>query len=579
MDFGQLYAGLNALDVAMVKRNPDGTFAGLKEGSETLGIPTVKVNPVTGGIENLNFGYDYPLPSISINRYLSGKNLAKAMRDAVADQVEYASTREGRCSAISIPSGDYDCDGTTVEIPPFMKIELLGNSVLRANDSNNPIFWVRNDLSGYAFSQDIDSIYNNRVFDGSKGSLVIRGNRSAGSVALRVGNGDGVMGAAYAGPADHITALCEFHGLRSLLMDNALEFTNNNNFCNRFYGFRATSNNKGLVTSTGSAVNAFESSTFHDCFFNNQVQSNMEFNSAHQVLLNGTSLTFCANGNVEFNSDFVRFMMQGGRVENGPYVTKSNGAYTRSIAQFVNSWLVPTWSGNANPVTHLRKLFQGQHIIVLDDVVFDLNGAIPHNTAYADPAKYVLSDSTTTMHVGQIRANHYPSSTMKPQPIPHPNSNLLANGSFSSDIAGWTKLGIGGTIAYSTAESYSASGSLIASISSGQIRIESEHVAVESGRFYYGDALIKALSTPAIVGGIINFRINWYKADNTTLLSSSAYSSGGYTSLANNWVRSCSGTGLVQAPVGARFASIEIATNAGTTMNFHIDDAYFVRLG
>ena len=50
MDFGQLYAGLNALDVAMVKRNPDGTFAGLKEGSETLGIPTVKVNPVTGEI-------------------------------------------------------------------------------------------------------------------------------------------------------------------------------------------------------------------------------------------------------------------------------------------------------------------------------------------------------------------------------------------------------------------------------------------------------------------------------------------------------------------------------------------------
>lgn len=51
MDFGQLYAGLNALDVAMVKRNPDGTFAGLKEGSETLGIPTVKVNPVTEMLE------------------------------------------------------------------------------------------------------------------------------------------------------------------------------------------------------------------------------------------------------------------------------------------------------------------------------------------------------------------------------------------------------------------------------------------------------------------------------------------------------------------------------------------------
>lgn len=49
MDLGELYAGLNALDVAMVKRNPDGSFAGLKEGSETLGVVTTKVDPVTGG--------------------------------------------------------------------------------------------------------------------------------------------------------------------------------------------------------------------------------------------------------------------------------------------------------------------------------------------------------------------------------------------------------------------------------------------------------------------------------------------------------------------------------------------------
>lgn len=56
MNIGELYAGLNALDVALVKRNPDGTFAGLKEGSETLGIPTVITNPLTGRIEKLDTG-------------------------------------------------------------------------------------------------------------------------------------------------------------------------------------------------------------------------------------------------------------------------------------------------------------------------------------------------------------------------------------------------------------------------------------------------------------------------------------------------------------------------------------------
>ena len=539
---------------------------------------TSQGNSTTGGVDTLLIsGETYPLPTVSIQKYLVGNNLCAALRAAIADQVVLASANEGRCNAISIPSGDYTFDGTTVNIPPFIHITFDGNSVLRANDATVPVFWVRNDLAGYAFSQDIDSIYNGRVFDGAKGSLVIRGNRSSGGAALRVGNGDGVWGTAYAGPADHLVALVEYHGLKSLLMDHAIQLTNNNNFCNRFYDFRATSNNKGVVTSTGTGSNAYEISTFYDCFFNNQVTSNVEMNSPHQLGFTGCSLTFCQNGNIEINSDFARLLFQKGRVENGPYVTKSNGAYTRAIVQFINYWFTPTWTGNAAPVTHLRKLFQGQHTVVLDDIVFDMNGNIPHTTAYADPTKYLLSDDATVMQVGSLRSLIATTTAMKSCPLPHKNYNLLANGDFAADITGWTKLGASGTIAYSTAEKYSGTSSLLATISAGQIRFESDHVAVEPGKTYYGDALIKALSTPTIVGGIINMRINWYKADNTTLLSSSSYVSGGYSTLADNWVRSSGGTGQVQAPAQARFAAIEFATNSGTTMNFHVDDVYLVR--
>ena len=46
MDTGALYAALNALDMVQVKRKPDGTFDGLREGSETLPVVTAQANVV-----------------------------------------------------------------------------------------------------------------------------------------------------------------------------------------------------------------------------------------------------------------------------------------------------------------------------------------------------------------------------------------------------------------------------------------------------------------------------------------------------------------------------------------------------
>lgn len=52
MDIGDLYGALNALDVAFVKRAADGTFDGLREGSETLPVLSGQRNPVTGRLES-----------------------------------------------------------------------------------------------------------------------------------------------------------------------------------------------------------------------------------------------------------------------------------------------------------------------------------------------------------------------------------------------------------------------------------------------------------------------------------------------------------------------------------------------
>jgi len=51
MDTGALYAALNALDMVQVKRTPNGTFDGLREGSETLPVVTATTNPLTEVIE------------------------------------------------------------------------------------------------------------------------------------------------------------------------------------------------------------------------------------------------------------------------------------------------------------------------------------------------------------------------------------------------------------------------------------------------------------------------------------------------------------------------------------------------
>ena len=66
MDTGALYAALNALDMVQVKRTPNGSFDGLREGSETLPVVTATINDLTGVIKFSRSGAEAARSSIGM---------------------------------------------------------------------------------------------------------------------------------------------------------------------------------------------------------------------------------------------------------------------------------------------------------------------------------------------------------------------------------------------------------------------------------------------------------------------------------------------------------------------------------
>jgi len=503
----------------------------------------------------------------------NGQAFDTALVPVIAAVRLIAAENGGRAPVIRIMGGTYVMSGTgvTITIEPWMRIVTMGNVEINAPGHTVPVFWERNDVTPI-FDQGIDSENNNAcIIDGSQGVLAIVGNRSAGGVGIRRGNGDGVWGTAdIASP--RLTFLSRVRGLNVTLMDHGIQITNNNTFCLRHSDVRITSCNKGLVTSTGANFNSFETTTFDDCFFNNMILSNVELNSPHQLSFIASSLTYCEGGNIIINADHGRVHLVNGRVENGDFVSRSNGAFLRSYVQLSNMTVTPTQLTPAL-LTHLRLLFQGQHVVQLSNVIFDMTGTVPNDLTYSNPDKQYLCDANTEIQWSNIRAVYATSSVVRRQPQPSRQS-LVPNGGMVGNITGWTVPGGAGSIIYSTAQSNSGAGSLSASITAGQLRVESASFPVQAGRYYSGDAAFRLNSAPAPTTPFFNnFRFNWYALDNSTLLSSSGYvaqaSIAGFT---DNWILSAVGTGPVLVPSGAAYARIEIATNSGHTGNLFIDD-------
>lgn len=503
-----------------------------------------------------------------------GQAFDLAMNNAIAKCRAIALSSRGRGPTIHVPPGSYVMSATnsTITIEPWMKVKTQGNARVVVTGHTVPVFWVRNDVTP-TFNQGTDSENNSgNIFDGTNGALVIEGNRSTGGAGIRYGNFDGVWGSpAYAG-ATLLTFLCRTQGVAIVGMDNGLQFTNNSAFCLRFTDVRVTGCNKGLTTSTGAAFNAFEISTFTDCFFNNQYVLNLEFNSRHQISMSGTSLTFCRGGNIDFNSDRARLHLQNGRIEGGDYISKSSGDFKRTILQMVNETIIPT-TNEPSEEPHYREFFSGKHVVQMTNISFELeNSSLAPD--WIAPASLYLAGPDVEVQWDNVRAiGDYR------QPMPSRKS-LVPNARMDANITGWTKLSAGGTIAHSTAQANSGAGSMRCSISAGQLRVQSPLFPVQAGKPYTAIAAIMLAESPTPTTPFyLNIRLNWFAADGVTSLGTSTYQAGSNLALKlGEWQIHSEGTRLCEAPDGAAFAAVEIATNNPHTGDFWVDDVMAQRL-
>ena len=596
-------------------------------------------------------------------------SFAPAMRNAVEDIALYASNRKGRSFVVEIPGGDYTHDGSSINVPSFAKFRVMGGVNINCNGLSQPLFWIRNDM--WVFDQGRESSHNQgKVFDTDNGAIVAYSDYTAGGALLRIGNADGFYGTDLAAPGNQYMMLTEICGIMGYDFDNGLQYTNNKTFCVRHRNLRITRCNTGIITSTAVAQDAFELSTFHDCFFNNGQGDNIHMRSAHQFEFYGTSFTYSLGGHVRIAADGVRLLFNGGRFESGDWITYADAAYPRSKVVINQHWVTPIrHEGGQVLQHHLRSFFTGgQHEVSLNQVTFDLNDNVALSTTLSAPGNYYLSDSGVQVSYNDVQSLIRSASVIQNHPIPTRNS-LVPNSDMNGNITGWG-VGTAGTIAYSTAEKVSGAGSLLASITAGQHFTYSPFAKVRAGKRYYADYLVKLLTTPTPTPSnfILNCRVRWYKdADINSLsatafsttsgsaiiavtwpfthnftngeqvqiqgvaaavngipaselnavhtitvtgattftitvtttasatstggnsgmkargqaqyLSASSYAVGDYGAVAGNWVRSTRGSGLIEAPIGATLAKVEIATNASHTGNFHIDDVMLVELG
>lgn len=508
-----------------------------------------------------------------------GDSLDVAMAPALASLRAIALANRGRAPTLTIPGGNYAMSATsaTITLEPWMRIKFDGNSRVVATGHTVPVFWLRNDVAPL-FAQGADSENNNGyVLDGTNGVLVIEGNNSAGGAGVRLGNGDGTWGTNFTTDTSHITMLSRISGVNIYAMDHGLQFTNNNCFCLRFDNVRMTGGNKGIVTSTGTATNADEIHAFTDCFINNMTTTNVEMNSNQQLGFSGCSITYSGGKNIAINANQARLHFQNGRIENGDTVSASSGSYPLSIVQLSNMTIVPT-KLSAGLLTHLRPIFTGVHAVQMSNVVFDMTSATPQNATYSAPANQYLTDGSATVQWHNNKALYNSSSEVKRQPVPTRQS-MVPNGGMVGNITGWTSLG-SGTIAYSIAQANSGAGSMLCSITAGQLRAASGSFPVQPGRTIYADLAYRMSSTPAPTATFYgNLRFNFYALDNTTVVSSSAYVATNNLSLTTDaWLLVAAGTGAVEVPAGAAYARVEFATNSGMTGDFYIDDVMAVEL-
>ena len=540
-----------------------------------------------------------------------------AMSAAIAACRAIASAARGRGPTIHVPPGNYVMSATnsTITLEPWMRVCITGHVRIVAAGHTVPVIWLRNDVSPQ-FSQGSESENNNGAVIGGPGLLYIEGNKSAGGAGVRVGNGDGTWGTAYAGSNAYFTALAAIDYFHITGMDAGVELTNNNAFCQRFMRGRLTNNVYNIRTSAAAVnVNSMEQSTFIEIFMNEADVANVQVNggassaslsSAHQLAFYGGSMTFSEADNIQINTAAkVRIELSQLRIENGDTVVRSTVLSPKSWVKMSNVTLCPSRRSGTAKSPFLRKLFVsaggsaavgGDYVVQMENVSFDITGAAAWNdTVISAASNMILADDEVTMQWGNIHATTPPGSQsdnnhMRVQPIPSRSAFLNQNSGFESGAlsTGWTTAGTG-TWSRDTVVFFSgtASAKIVCATQFGSIT--SEAVPVEAGRCYYGDSAIRVDPGSASTNIYVIPEIEWLAADGSTVLQTdtatpNVSNGNAYNRRNDGWIRHQTGTLLRVAPAGARFAKLRFhvsggvsaGANVNATVNF--DQAGLIRL-
>lgn len=534
----------------------------------------------------------------TVNKYLvinDGDAIDTILNAAIADLRATATANRGRMACITIPSGNYTMSSTTatITLEPWVRLKTDGNVRIAKAFHAAPFFWVRNDIDT---SLTVNAAYennNSKVIDASNGTLLIEASGTAGSCGIRIGNGDGVWGTAYAGNVNYNVAFAEFSNIVVLNCDSGLEFTNNCAFCLRFKNIRLASNQNAIKTSSATvSVNAMEQSSFIECFLHDSAVSHLSLNggtasvtseSGHEFSFYNCSFTYSNADNILVNSaSKYRIEFSASRVEGGNYIVRSTVLSKKSWFLFSNTHFIPT-KLSASLAPHLRTLFKSvgggdDYIVKLSNVVFDATPANFSTPAINTAANYFLSDTDVNISYNQISASEPPGTVAdngyyRTQPIVNEKCFLNINSGFESALltTGWTTAVTGaGAPTWSrtttAGEFYSGTAGAKFTTTTGTGSIESENIPVVAGRAYFGNTLVKV---SAVAGNLyLKPEIEWFDSTGTTSLGivTAGQSTSGNLQprIPDGWVIHVTGTMRQVAPAGARFAKLRFYLSAAS---------------
>lgn len=463
---------------------------------------------------------------------LSTLGFSAAFRAAVAYCVEYAAANNDRCPAIILPDGDFTHDGLTINMPPW--VPLVVNSTTRIAcegqvSTTNPFIWIRADLPGYT----LRNIDDNGVGDYSDGGanvgfllsgpgrLQLKDTTNTGTL-IRIGSGDGVMGALYTGGATIYTTKFCIGPLHIRGGQQSVQFTNYQTFSVVFLQGQINGAREPIWTSTSTQGFDFgEQHVFDSTFISNTIGNAVTLNSAHQFLFIKRSITFTQGTIFQINADRARVHTIGVRLERFTKISDTSGNFPNScVTHSGRTHIIPTRRRSASlAYDHYLRVFwdaaSGQtYKVCPDEIIIDMGTAgTAFNQFTAHPSNLYLASPHVDLQPGRCIVDQSTPAAMKASPVWNTRANLFPNGQFTAaNINGWHR-NSGGAISYQGSDGYAANGCLEVTVSAAQCIANSPRIGgIRAGAQYAVDFLAKVLASGSPTANFaVQCVVHWFR--------------------------------------------------------------------